>query len=270
MPSIARRPDGQWLSTRVDLKTTTRRGYESALRTHVLPVWRPVRLADVTYQGVAGWVADLHRSGLSAATVRQVHRVLSLVLTFAVRDGRLARNPATDVPLPGAEGTERVFLARQQVDALAAAAGRRRLVIYFLVYTGVRYGERAALRVRAPDLLRRRALITEAVADVNGHAVFGTPKTHQRRQVPVPRFLADELAAQVAGKGPAEFVFTAERGGLLHLRNFRRLSVAPAVRAAGLQCLTPLCCGTRLPPWRSPAERTSRSCRPCWGTSRPR
>ncbi len=74
---------------------------------------------------------------------------------------------------------------------------------------------------------------------MNGHAVFGTPKTHQRRQVPVPRFLADELAAHVAGKAPAEFVFTAEKGGLLHLRNFRRLSIDPAVRAAGLEGLTP-------------------------------
>ncbi len=230
---------GQWLSTRVDLKATTRRGYDSALRTHVLPVWGPVRLGDVTYQGVASWVADLYRSGLSAATVRQAHRVLSLVLTFAVRDGRLARNPATGVPLPRAARKEQVFLTHEQVDALAAAAGRDRLVIYFLAYTGVRYGEMAALRVRNLNLLRRRALITEAVADVNGHAVFGTPKTHQRRQVPVPRFLADELAAHVTGKGPAEFVFTAEKGGLLHLRNFRRLSFDPAVRAAGLEGLTP-------------------------------
>ncbi len=89
------------------------------------------------------------------------------------------------------------------------------------------------------NLLRRRALIAEAVADVNGHAVFGTPKTHQRRQVPVPRFLAEELAAHVAGKEPSDFVFAAEQGGVLHLRNFRRTSFDPAVRAAGLDGLTP-------------------------------
>ena len=97
----------------------------------------------------------------------------------------------------------------------------------------------AALRVRNLDLLHRRALIAEAVADVNGHAVFGTPKTHQRRQVPVPRFLAEELAAHVAGKEPSDFVFAAEQGGVLHLRNFRRTSFDPAVRAAGLEGLTP-------------------------------
>ncbi|HEY0498188.1 MAG TPA: site-specific integrase, partial [Kutzneria sp.] len=117
--------------------------------------------------------------------------------------------------------------------------GRDRLAILFLAYTGVRYGEMAALRVRNLNLLRRRALIAEAVVDVNGHAVFGTPKNHQRRQVPLPRFLADELAAHVAGKAPGDFVFAAEKGGVMHSRNFRRKSFDPAVRAAGLEGLTP-------------------------------
>jgi integrase len=97
----------------------------------------------------------------------------------------------------------------------------------------------AGLRVHNLNLLRRRALIAEAVVDVNGHAVFGTPKTHQRRQVPLTRFLAEELAVHVAGKAPGDFVFAAEKGGVLHSRNFRRSSFAPAVRATGLEGLTP-------------------------------
>jgi Site-specific recombinase XerD len=93
--------------------------------------------------------------------------------------------------------------------------------------------------VRSLDLLRRRASITEAVADVNGHAVFGTPKNHQRRSVPLPRFLADELAGHLAGKEPESFVFAAEKGGVLHLRNFRRDVFDPAVRVTGPDGLTP-------------------------------
>src|SRR3954451_21336226 len=192
----------QWLATRVDLKPTTRRGYEVALRSRILPEWGPVRLGDVTYHGIAEWVARLTRSGLSGATVQHHHRVFSLLLAAAVRDCRLARNPATGVPLPRRARGEQVFLTYEQIDRLPEAAGRDRLVILFLAYTGVRYGEMAALRVRHLNLLRRRALISEAVADVNGHAVFGTPKTHQRRQVPITRFLVDQLATHVAGKAP--------------------------------------------------------------------
>ncbi len=109
--------------------------------------------------------------------------MLSLVLALAVRDGRLARNPAVGVPLPRAVRGEQVFLTHAQVEELANAAGRDRLAILFLAYTGVRYGEMAALRLRNLDLLRRRALIAEAVSDVNGRAVFDTPKTHQRSAV---------------------------------------------------------------------------------------
>jgi hypothetical protein len=46
--------------------------------------------------------------------------------------------------------------------------------------------------VRNLNLLRRRALIAEAVVDVNGHAVFGTPKNHQRRRPPQDRRPARE------------------------------------------------------------------------------
>lgn len=229
----------RWLDTKVNLKATTRRGYETALRVHVVPHWDGVKLADVTHEGVAAWVSRLHESGLAASTVRHAHRVLSLVFALAVRDSRIARNPADGVPLPRPRRDEQVFLTHLEVDELAEGAGRDRLTILFLAYTGVRYGEMAALRIRNLDLLRRRALIAEAVADVSGRAVFDTPKNHQRRTVPIPGFLVEELASHVAGKQPDDFVFAAEKGGVLHLRNFRRKSFNPAVRRAGLDNLTP-------------------------------
>ncbi len=205
---------------------------------NVLPRWRDVPLADVTHEGVAAWVADLTASGLAPATVRQAHRVLSLAFSLAVRDGRLARNPADHVPLPRGQG-EKVFLTVDQVELLAETAGDYRLAILFLAYTGVRFGELSALRVRRLDLMRRRAEIVEAVAEVGGHAVFSTPKTHQVRTVGIPRFLVDELANHVAGKNAEAYVFTSPRGGLLRLQNFRHTVFDRAARAAGLDGLTP-------------------------------
>lgn len=76
--------------------------YAGLLRVNMLPSWGDVRLADVTHEVAAAWVAELSASGLSAATVRQAHRVLSLTFSLAVRDGRLERNPADHVPLPRA------------------------------------------------------------------------------------------------------------------------------------------------------------------------
>lgn len=229
----------RWLATKVDVKATTYRGYDSMLRTHVVPRWGDVSLAEITHEQIAAWVGALSATGLSASTVRLAHRVLSLVLGLAVRDGRLARNPALGVPLPRQSKGEQIYLTHDEVDRLADAAGEYRLVLLFLAYTGVRYGEMAALRVKSIDWLRRRALISDAVADVNGHAVFSTPKNHHRRSVPIPRFLLDELSAYVAGKDPEDFVFAAQKGGVLHLRNFRRMVFDPAVIRAGMPGLTP-------------------------------
>ena len=73
----------------------------------------------------------------------------------------------------------------------------------------------------------------ESVTEVNGVMVWGTPKTHARRTVPLPRFLAADLAPLVEGKGPDDLVFTAPRGGVLRGRNFRRTVFDPAVRRVG-------------------------------------
>jgi integrase len=229
----------RWLATKVDLKPSTHARYEGLLRVNILPRWNSITLADVTHEGIAAWVGELSRSGLSASTVRQAHRVLSLVFSLAVRDGRLARNPADHVPLPRAAKRERVFLTMDQVDELADAAGDYRVAILFLAYSGVRFGELSALRVRRLDLLRRRAEIAEAVAEVHGRATFSSPKSHQVRSVPIPRFLVDDLAQLVAGKEPDDFVFTAPKGGLLRLQNFRHGIFDRAVRATGLDGLTP-------------------------------
>jgi integrase len=122
---------------------------------------------------------------------------------------------------------------------LANEAGEYRLAVLFLAYTGGRFGEMAALRVKNLDLLRRRATIMQSVAEVRGRAVFSTPKNHQSRSVPIPRFLVDDLAAHVAGRAADEFVVSAPRGGVLRARNFRLGGFDPAVASAGLAPLTP-------------------------------
>ena len=113
------------------------------------------------------------------------------------------------------------------------------LLIRVLAYTGLRFGELAALRVSRVDLMRRRLIIAESVTEVRGKAVFGTTKNHATRSVAAPRSLVDSLTEQLAGRGPGEFVFPAPRGGVLLLRNLRRQVFDPAVRAADLGKLTP-------------------------------
>jgi integrase len=116
--------------------------------------------------------------------------VLSLILASAVSDGRLVRNPAAGVNLPRVVKAEQRYLTHEQVASLADACvqpsllskhrrwderenASARLIVLFLSYTGVRWGELAALRVGRVDLLRRRALIAGSVTVVRGAQGLG-------------------------------------------------------------------------------------------------
>ena len=219
-----------WLDNQTHLKPSTRERYAGIVREHIRPKWDRVRLASVSHAEVQRWVTALSKQR-SPATVRKTHRVLSLILDMAVKDGRLGRNVATGVNLPRPLKKEQRHLTHAQVEELAEACARPpgvskhrrlderenatyRLVVLFLAYTGLRFGEMAALRVGRLNLDRRRAIVAESVTVVQGLGlVWGTPKTHDRREVPIPKFLVAELQAHVAGKATDELVFTGVRGG---------------------------------------------------------
>jgi integrase len=71
---------------------------------------------------------------------------------------------------------------------------RHRSLIRLLAYTGLPFGELAALRVRRIDFLRLRLTVAESATEVGGQLLFGTPKTHQQRTVPLPADLMDAAA----------------------------------------------------------------------------
>jgi integrase len=146
-----------------------------------------------------------------------------MVLAYAVKDGRLAVNAAAGVSLPRVRQPEKRFRTHWQVAELAESCGPEYwLMVLFLAYTGLRWGEMAALRVHRVDFLRRRVLVAESVTPVKGVMTFGPTKGHERREVPIPRFLIADLAQHVAGKTPSDLVFNGMRGAALRYPVFQR------------------------------------------------
>lgn len=259
-PSLARITVGEWaqlwLAGQTQLKPTTKERYEGVIRKHIDPTWKNVKLSAVSHSEVQVWVTQLTKTQ-APASVRKIHRVLSLMLDMAVRDGRLVRNVAVKVNLPRPVKQERRYLTHAQVDALAQACGypeevskhrahdertneMYRLIVLFLAYTGVRFGEMAALRVKRIDLVKRRAVIAESVTPVQGLGmVWGTTKTHQRREVPIPQFLIDDLARHIEDREPNDLVFAGIRSGNPLRVNAFRNAFRPAATSIGLPDLYP-------------------------------
>jgi integrase len=243
-----------WLSTTVHLKAKTRVGYESILRTHLMPAFGRSQVSRIDQPAIKAFFANMTASGAAPGTIRSVRQVLRLVLATAVDGKALASNPCDGVKLPRSAKSEMHFLTEEQVEDLAAAialpesrAGGHGaaphwrtelpeygLLVRFAAYTGLRAGELGALRTGRIDLLRRRVEVVESVSEVNGRLVFGPTKTYQNRSVPLPRFVCDELVPLLASKGQEDFVFPGSEGGPLRHGNFYARHFKPAVRQAGL------------------------------------
>ncbi len=69
---------------------------------------------------------------------------------------------------------------------------------------------------------------------VAGRMTFGSTKGHKRREVPIPRFMVDDLAAAVADKSPADLVFTGERGAVMRSQTFQRAALTEAAAELGI------------------------------------
>ena len=228
-----------WQQGLAHLKVSTRERYLGILLTHIIPVWGGWQLAKIATNDVNSWISTLISDGLRPGSVRQTHRVMSLLLDSALKDGRVARNPAKGASLPRAVREEVKYLSPAELRAFAKACGKDDLVPLILATTGLRFGELAALRVKSFDAIRRRLVISESVTDVAGKMVFSTPKTHQSRIVPVPASIALRVESLCVGRSPEDLLFTSPKGSVLRLRNWRRRVFDPAVAAIGRIDLSP-------------------------------
>ncbi|AZS36258.1 Tn916 family transposase [Microbacterium lemovicicum] len=173
--------------------------------THVEPTWGARAITSIRHSEVQTWVSTI--SG-GSTTVRRAHSILAGILDAAVADRRLAQNVARGVKLPAKGNNVRghAYLTHAQVQVLADHARHPTLVL-FLAYTGLRWGEATAIRVRHLDLARHRIDVRENAVKVSHQVHVGTPKSHRSRSVPFPGFLLDPLHELIAGKSADQLVF---------------------------------------------------------------
>ena len=143
------------------------------------------------------------------------------------------RNPATELELPTIDETEKRYLSAAQLQRLADAAGEHRALVLLLGFTGLRFGEAAALTVGDIDLEHGRARVHRSVTAVGGAMVYSAPKSHQARTVALPRFLVDVLRDHLRGRDPGALAFPDSRGGPMRLHNVRRRWWCQAVANSG-------------------------------------
>lgn len=147
----------KWLTTWLTefaqrrLKPNTFRSYKTAVNEHLIPTLGRIPMGKLS----AAHVRGMHRSltedrGLSSTTARNAHRILSVALNDAMRDGVIARNVARLEKAPAKAVGARTSL---DVDDAIKVMGSDKQARWMLaLLTGCRQGERLGLRWSHVDL----------------------------------------------------------------------------------------------------------------------
>jgi integrase len=228
-----------WLAGQPARQPATERKIRGVIAKQISTSFGRRPLVSVRPSEVQLWAADLSRKQ-SPATARHSLGVLRRVFDYAIRDGAIHRNPAAGIRLPKVQGNEPKPLTHLQLWQLAGVMStiRDRLLILIAGYTGLRWGELAALRWSDIALRARTIRVTRAFSEEAPGGGMSPVKDHQARTVPIPRVVVDELAVYAAGKAADDLVFPSAAGTPLRNRNFRRDVFDDAAAGLGLQ-ITP-------------------------------
>jgi integrase/recombinase XerC len=201
-----------------------------------------VAIGQFDLDGVRGFLAELHRRGISRASAARRLAALRTFARYLIREGTLGDDPTALVGAPKKEHTLPAHLAEPDMDRLLAApdpatpAGRR---------------DRAILELFYASGLRLSELVGLDLEDVNlsGRVVRVRGKGGKERLVPFNRPAADAIRAMTAdhdtvrtpSRGPRvsaqarrrNALFLNLRGGRLTTRSVDRI-VRQHVRQAEL------------------------------------
>lgn len=174
-----------WWDTKVRAKPAWRARLDQHWRVSVEPEWGHRAVGSITASEVQSWITALAEVQ-SPSSIEDIVGVLAGLLDVAQSQRRIHENAARGRVLPRREEVEREYLSHAQVHQLADEVSQYAEIVYLLAYTGLRWGEMAALRPRDIDIERGRIAVTRSASKRNAAFDMVTPKTWQLRTVAVP------------------------------------------------------------------------------------
>jgi integrase len=236
-PSLGRIAFGEWVAeveeTRLNRRASSQARDTSLLRSLILPALGERSLSSIDPTDVRQLVADLKLKGYAASTIAKAYQIVSRAFRVAVTDGIISRSPCREVKLPKIETAEKRFLTPAEVEELAQAIHPRyRPLVLAGAYTGLRFGELAAIRTDDLDFLRRTVRVDEQLARQGTGKMVPSPlKTWKaQRTIGIPKFLVEELASHISAfPSESDLIFSMPRGGPLDYSRFRARYWNPAV-----------------------------------------
>ncbi|MFF1831518.1 tyrosine-type recombinase/integrase [Paenarthrobacter sp. NPDC058040] len=213
--------------------------YKRCYENYVAPRWESTPINQVRYDDVAAWVVSLKgRDGKLAGvtTRREVGLYFGRLMNHAVKRRLLSANPAkdalgqTDYIPARVKQREHVYLTMPQLAALAKACEGFELMVMLAGTCGLRWGEITALTHADLRLGAKPSLsVSKAYSEIGGKLVLGPTKSGETRVVPLPKVIAERLAATVESASPGTRVFSGGRGSALRNGTWTKRHYSPAI-----------------------------------------
>jgi integrase len=215
-----------WVAERPNLRPKTAQLYEGLVRLHLVPLLGLTPIRDIRESTVRRWRKALLDGETGPVTVAKAYRLLNAIMTTAVDDGLIRRNPCRIKGAGQEHSPERPILTIGQVFALADAFDERyRVPILLTVFCSLRYGELAALQRDDIDITAGILTVRRSVAELaRGPLVTGPTKSAAgRRSLTIPDFLLTDVKAHLdefVAAGPDALILTGVKGAQLRRSNF--------------------------------------------------
>ncbi|RAS25435.1 site-specific recombinase XerD [Streptomyces avidinii] len=227
---------------------------EQRLRLHAFPLLGSRPLDSFRPEHLRELVSALEANPrVGGAYARNIYGDIRAVLSAAVDDGLLPRNPcsAKSVRPPSVERRRVIPWLPSQVQAVRRALPERyQAMVDTGAGCGLRQGEIVGLAEDAVDFEAGILRVVRQVKLIQGKAVFAPPKCGKERDVPLPSSVAEALRAHMDHCKPVEvtlpwrkpdgpkvtarLLFTNTASGVVWRSNFNIQEWKPALAAAGL------------------------------------
>lgn len=205
-------------------------------------------LEDIDYVSMQTWLNTIAKTRSGSAVVH-CRIFLRSILTEAVEQGFIEKNPARRLTVPKLRAVQRPFLSIAQIKALLKAATwvpRELTLLRLILTTALRPSELFALRWKNIDLADGTLTITETVYRGILRPYTKTTEEGDTQRLVVPEQAVQALTEWSAGclekikaekLDPDAFVFPTASGTFWLKENYQRRVLSPLAKEAGIKHL---------------------------------
>lgn len=196
----------EWLARkRGSIKGNTMNWYKGYYKGHISPSLGNMKVQKIERRQTVAFQKGLSESGLSIRTCNAVMNILKIILNGAITDEIISKNPAEgiktlkEVSAKAAETYHRALTEQEQQDFMREMADDYYYeLVAFLLCTGMRFGEAAALTWSDIDYKQNVIHVTKTVTfNEDGTKTMGSPKSRAgQRDIPMNDTIRGILAGQ--------------------------------------------------------------------------